>query len=110
MKLVKRNPPIFDHLVDLLVSKTYVVGSNLGYRVVEPTVRKRAPGQLKKVLAAQDPVEALGWSMTSLMVNVAYREIDKADPLVVRYALEFFNENRLLFAEVKLLEGQQDGD
>jgi hypothetical protein len=98
-------------LLDLILVKVTVLKMNLGY----PNARNKrdmelqAISHLGKILDAPEVTLGLGISMTALTMNSTWEDVDKPDPIVMRYAIEFAVENRNLIAEVILTDGKGEG-
>ena len=98
-------------LLDLILVKVTTLKMNLGY----PNARNKrdmelqAISHLRKILDAPEVTLGLGISMTALTLNSTWDEVNKPDPIIMRYAIEFAVENRSLIAEVILTEGKIEG-
>jgi hypothetical protein len=98
-------------LLDLILVKVVMLKMNLGYPSAKnkKDMELRAISHLRRILDAPEVTMGLAISMTALMLDSTWEDVNKPDPLVMRYAIEFAVENRNLIAEVILTEGKSEG-
>lgn len=101
---VDRSP--FGYLLSIYLKRVEEIAREMGYRIVGKDVQLvlRARAHLKRAVAAPEVTVGLALSMTALVMTIGYDDLDKPDPTISRYAVEFAVENRMTIAEVILTE------
>jgi ribosome maturation factor RimP len=97
----KQSP--FNFLLGLYVQRIDEIAQEMGQKLVRVKENSFFAGsQLRWVIESPEVTSAMAVSMTSLVMTISIEKVDKPDPVIARYALEFAVENRLAIVEAVL--------
>lgn len=103
MKVINDGTP-FGVVLSLYLHRVDEIAQEMGKSLQGMQVALRARDQLRKVIDSPEVTSTMSLSMTSLVMGISFDQVDKADPLIARYAVQFAVENRLAIAEAILTQ------
>jgi hypothetical protein len=106
---VDRSP--FGVLFSSYLDRVEEIAQEMGVPIAskELSFVSRAKFQLQRAIDSPEVTAVLGLSMTSLVMSIPYDEVNKSDPTIARYAVNFAVEHRLEIAEAILTEDKVGG-